>query len=69
VRRIQGKRELACAHCGGRRLVPLTFEDQPIEHKHIRHRTAPVRARLKCAECGRLDIRRPSTVLTPASLM
>jgi DNA-directed RNA polymerase subunit RPC12/RpoP len=67
VRRIQGKRELACANCGGRRLVPLTFEYPPIEHKYIGHRVAPVRASLKCASCGRLHNRRPSSVLTPVS--
>lgn len=69
MRRIQAKRELACAHCGGRRLVPLTFEDPPIEHKYLRHHTGPVRASVKCASCGHLDNRRPSSVLTPASMM
>ena len=69
MRRIQGKREFACAHCGGGRLVPLTFESPRIEHKVIRHTGAPVQARFKCVSCGRVDNRRPSALLTTASAL
>lgn len=69
MRRIQVKREFACAHCGGWRLVPLTFDAPRIEHKGIRHTGAPIRARFKCVSCGQVHHRRPSALLTHASIL
>lgn len=68
MRRTQGKRDIACAHCGGRRLVPLTFEEQRIEHQQIMRTETPVQARLKCVACGQLNQRRPSSLLIPTSI-
>ena len=69
MRRIQDKREFACARCGGRKLVPLTFEAPRIEHKVIRHTGAPIRARFKCVSCGHVHHRRPSALLATASIL
>jgi len=69
VRRIQDKREFACAHCGGRKLVPLTFEAPRIEHKVIRHTGAPIRAHFKCVSCGQVHNLRPSVLLAHSSIL
>jgi DNA-directed RNA polymerase subunit RPC12/RpoP len=69
VRRIQDKREFACARCGGRKLVPLTFEAPRIEYNVIRHTRAPIQARFKCVSCGQAHNLRPSALLAHASIL
>ena len=69
MRRMQAKREFACAHCGGARLVPLTFEAPRIEHNVMRHAAAPIRARFKCVSCGHVHHRRPSALLATAPIL
>jgi DNA-directed RNA polymerase subunit RPC12/RpoP len=49
--------ELTCRRCGGRRLMPLTYELWPEDGGHPGSGAQPERPSLKCLDCGDLSFR------------